>query len=294
MPKSEAYFLWKHEKNPFGKSKVLLAKEGAKIIGLRAFMHWRWASKQKTITAVRAVDTATDPIFQGKGIFKKLTMQAVEECKAEGIGMVFNSPNPISMQGYLKMGWSIAGKMPLYFGMGSLVPRFFAEKDVDILYAPYAADAAIKLLDKDWALPVSPFFLHTPIDYNYINWRYKECPVVKYGALIEPGKFGFIFRLKQRNRFIELRICEAWVEPGSSAHSTANTALKIIIKRIRPAVISCAPSPLFSYDGKKIKGLWGPFLKGPVTTIRHLNLNDLENFTHFNQWQPSIGSMELF
>jgi hypothetical protein len=31
--------------------------------------------------------------------------------------MVFNSPNPISMQGYLKMGWSLAGRLPIYVGM---------------------------------------------------------------------------------------------------------------------------------------------------------------------------------
>ena len=121
MPKSEAFFLWKHEKNPFGRSKILVAKENDSIIGLRAFMHWKWVSQQEIVSAVRAVDTATDPAWQGKGIFKKLTLQAVEECKNEGVDMVFNSPNPVSMQGYLKMGWEIAGRMPVYLGAGSIV-----------------------------------------------------------------------------------------------------------------------------------------------------------------------------
>jgi hypothetical protein len=56
IPKSEAYFIWKHIKNPFGKSKILLAKEYGKIVGLRAFMKWQWESQTSTITAVRAVD----------------------------------------------------------------------------------------------------------------------------------------------------------------------------------------------------------------------------------------------
>ena len=68
IPKSEAYFIWKHLKNPFGHSKILLAKEDGKIVGLRAFMKWQWEIQSTTITAVRAVDTATDSAFQGKGI----------------------------------------------------------------------------------------------------------------------------------------------------------------------------------------------------------------------------------
>src|SRR4051812_2685130 len=72
--KTENFFLWKHAQNPFGSSKILLAIEDEKIIGIRAFMYWNWVSDKQVISAVRAVDTATDPDFQGKGIFKKLTM----------------------------------------------------------------------------------------------------------------------------------------------------------------------------------------------------------------------------
>ena len=97
MPKSEAYFLWKHINNPFGKSIILLAKEDGKIIGIRTFMHWRWVNQHEIITAVRAVDTATHPDFQGRGIFSKLTMQAVDTAIQHKIGFVFNTPNPISM-----------------------------------------------------------------------------------------------------------------------------------------------------------------------------------------------------
>ena len=137
IPKSEAYYIWKHEKNPFGKSKVLLAKENGKIVGVRAFMKWQWENQSTSITAVRAVDTATDPAFQGKGIFKKLTLQAVDECKSENAGFVFNTPNTISIQGYLKMGWFSIGKMPLLIGPGSLIPRFYKEQFADKIYEQY-------------------------------------------------------------------------------------------------------------------------------------------------------------
>ena len=49
MPKSEAFFIWKHEQNPFGPSKILLAREEGLIIGLCAFMQWDWISGDKKI-----------------------------------------------------------------------------------------------------------------------------------------------------------------------------------------------------------------------------------------------------
>lgn len=293
-PKTEAYFSWKHDQNPFGKSKVLLAIENDKIIGLRAFMYWSWVSQNEKLSAVRAVDTATDPAFQGKGIFKKLTLQVVDECKAEGVDMVFNSPNPISMQGYLKMGWSPAGRLPLYIGIGSLLPRFYSAETITGFYNEYSFEAAIKKLDSNWALPIATNFLHTPVHYKYLSWRYRDCPVAKYGAVIEPGKFGFVFRLKKLKKFMELRICEVWTESAPGADELAKKAFKKLTRKIRPALISSGASPLFSNGEKQITKFFGPYKKGPVITIRPLATDNLNNFEEFNHWQPSLGAMELF
>src|SRR5688500_14713579 len=73
LPKSEDYWRWKHINNPFGTSPVIIAKADGQIVGVRAFMRWAWESKSGRLEAVRAVDTATHPLHQGKGIFSKLT-----------------------------------------------------------------------------------------------------------------------------------------------------------------------------------------------------------------------------
>ncbi len=73
IPKSESLWTWKHELNPFGKSFVMVAEENEMIIGVRAFMQWHFERRGKLYYAIRAVDTATHPAYQGKGIFKKLT-----------------------------------------------------------------------------------------------------------------------------------------------------------------------------------------------------------------------------
>ena len=293
IPKSEAYFIWKHEKNPFGKSKILLAKEDGKIVGLRAFMKWQWETQSNSITAVRAVDTATGPAFQGKGIFKKLTLQAVEECKLENAGFVFNTPNTISIQGYLKMGWFSIGKMPLLIGPGSLIPRFYKEPFTEKIYEQYNSKKAFETLSQTWKVKSDAAIFHTPINKSFLQWRYNDCPIVKYGAIVEEGKFGIIFRLKKINRFIELRICEIWTEDDKMAGAAAKS-LRKLIKNIRPVMVSCAPSPLFSGGKKNLPGLFGPVKKGPITTLRPLAMEKLNTFEQFYQWGPSIGSMELF
>ena len=112
---SEKVWQYKHIYNPFGKSIVLIAVENEKIIGVRAFMRWEWQDESNKYMALRAVDTATHPQHQGKGIFKKLTLKAVDLAKSNNDNFIFNTPNEQSRPGYLKMGWKQVGK--IYVGL---------------------------------------------------------------------------------------------------------------------------------------------------------------------------------
>ncbi len=67
----------------------------------------------ETLRAVRAVDTATHPDHQGKGIFTKLTLGAIPDLDDDGVDLIFNTPNDKSRPGYLKMGWSEVGRVPV-------------------------------------------------------------------------------------------------------------------------------------------------------------------------------------
>ena len=112
--KSVAYWNWKHVDNPFGPSPVLVAEEDGDLIGVRAFMRGDWVQDGKVYRALRAVDTATHPAHQGKGIFKILTLQLVQDASNAGFDFIFNSPNAQSTPGYLKMGWEVWGKVPVH------------------------------------------------------------------------------------------------------------------------------------------------------------------------------------
>jgi GNAT superfamily N-acetyltransferase len=294
MPKSEDFFKWKHLHNPFGSSEILLAIHNDKIVGLRTFMYWRWEKKESAIRAVRAVDTATAKDYQGKGIFRNLTLRAAEICKEKGVAMVFNTPNPISKQGYLKMGWREAGRMPFFAGPGSFFPKRAGKGSGIRIPEDFDMDQCLALFPKNWEYDQDVPWYHTPLNYSFIRWRYLTCPVATYGMMGDPDRFGIIFRLKPLKGFVELRICESWVYPGKSNEKGFHSAYRQIISMIRPVLVTSAPSPFLGRKGKPAASLLGPFRKGPVVTIRPLSMENLEEFDNFNSWRPSIGSLELF
>lgn len=292
LPKSEAYWKWKHTDNFFGPSKVILAKEGDELIGVRAFMRWEWQRADARITAVRAVDTATHPAYQGKGIFRKLTMQAVDECKAEGVKMVFNSPNPKSMAGYLTMGWQLAGRMPMNVSMGSLFPRSYDESFASEVFSKYPVSFMLNELGDDWIYPAGDSLFQTPLTAAYLKWRYHLCPVATYGCCGTGKEFGFVFRLKRIGRFFELRICDIWYEQSNSLSPQAVRSFKALLKFIRPAIVTMAAGTPGSITRQL--SFWLSLRRGPLTTVRPLAENDLSLFLGFKHWAPSTGSMELF
>ncbi|MDO8362930.1 MAG: GNAT family N-acetyltransferase [Actinomycetota bacterium] len=106
-----ALFRWKHRRNPFGPSPMWVAVDDGRVVAVRVFMRWEFRRDGRVVRAVRAVDTATHPDYQGKGLFTALTLQGLAEVAAEGVELVFNTPNDQSRPGYLKMGWQEVGRL---------------------------------------------------------------------------------------------------------------------------------------------------------------------------------------
>ena len=107
------FFRWKHLENPFGESLLLVAELDGEIVGLRAFLRWGFTLGDRSLRAVRAVDTATRHDQRGKGIFSTLTKAALAELRTD-TDLVFNTPNGSSRPGYLKMGWQEVGRVPVW------------------------------------------------------------------------------------------------------------------------------------------------------------------------------------
>jgi len=154
-------FRWKHLENPFGKSYGLLALDGEKIIGLRMFMFWDFITEAGVKKAIRPVDTVTDEDYRGKGVFKKLTLDGLQNI-ADEYELIFNTPNNNSLPGYLKMGWRKLEDLD-YYRLGLINP--FTKS---FIYSSITIDQ-INSIDKDSILNS-----RTNISKEFLKWRYKD------------------------------------------------------------------------------------------------------------------------
>jgi GNAT superfamily N-acetyltransferase len=216
--RDRAFFAWKHLENPFGPSPAWGVWDGDRLVAFRTLLRWELVQGDASLRLVRAVDTATDPDFQGKGLFRTLTTQAVEELTADGVDAVFNTPNDQSRPGYLKMGWVELGRPTLLVQPASPVAlarmlraRVPAAKWSDpVTYGVPAAEVAGELRPAEieqWA---------TPRTAEHLAWRYGFEPL-HYRAVEVRGGHA-VFRVRQRGPLREVAIVD-WLsaEPDPAA-----------------------------------------------------------------------------
>jgi GNAT superfamily N-acetyltransferase len=231
VPRSEAFFRWKHLENPFGRSPIILAEEDGRLIGLRTMLRWELREGARRLPLVRAVDTATHPDAQGRGIFRRLTLEAVRRLTAEGVAGAFNTPNPKSGAGYLKMGWRTLGRVRVHVrpALGGLAARLRSSRSWDVSDAETAtlegvvASGLEASADKRWRTARTP---------EYLRWRYVSVPGIRYGAAIEPGAV-IVFRRRERRGLREVTVCEARLSTMTGAYR--------VLRRIAEGadVVSC-------------------------------------------------------
>lgn len=316
IPRSREYWAWKHERNPFGPSPVLVAEANGQIVGVRAFMRWSWSSREATIPAVRAVDTATHPDWRGRGVFSRLTQALVQEMRDEGVALVFNTPNEISRPGYLKMGWSSLGRVSLWVRprrwlrlTRALIKREREEgKGIDRDMAatgragPRPLSELVRASEREDFLERLPRFdarLSTRLTPEYLRWRYAAIPGFEYGAAWswEPDqRAAIVCRVRSHKGLRELRLCEAMVERGRRSIRQAARLIGVVARETRAdyaAAMAAAGTP------ERQALLWAGFVPaprlGPVLTVRPLtnHRGDPDPLLR-SSWHLSIGDLELF
>ena len=195
--RDEEYWTWKHERNPFGQSVMLLAECDSRLVGVRAFMRWRLSCGDAVIEAAKPVDTVTHPDYQRRGIFSRLTTSACDDAKDQGIRLIFNTPNQNSAPGYLKLGWREVAQLPLYarwlrpvstvcdalrWKMGA---RHVPQAEAFFRGQPHAAGDVFES-DADLAALIAgqnrEGCLQTDRSVAFLRWRYAQHPHFPYFA----------------------------------------------------------------------------------------------------------------
>jgi GNAT superfamily N-acetyltransferase len=310
IPRHRAYWEWKHQHNPFGTSPILLAEAEDRLVGLRAFMRWRWQAGREAVPSVRAVDTATHPEWQGKGIFSRLTKLLVQEVTDEGVKLIFNTPNEKSRPGYLKMGWESLGRVDLWIRplrpLSALRRLLSGTPSSDAPPEPPGGPAGLKELLASADLhrfcerhseEIQTDSLHTPLSPEFLDWRYRAVPGFRYGALADFSQgdgAAFVFRAKRQGKLAELRITHVLAGRSAQGRRAARSLLRELCETPGFDYISTMAPP---GSGRFLVGtgfLPAPRL-GPILTVRTLSpfTSGLDPLAR-RSWAPAIGDLELF
>ncbi len=282
--KTEAVWRYKHVDNPFGKSLVLVAVENDEIIGVRALMRWKWQLGKQVFSAFRAVDTATHPQHQGKGVFKKLTLKAIEMAKENGDDFIFNTPNSQSLPGYLKMDWKEVGKLKIRVKPANPLNWLNTGKSYTVNNTCVEDQLANLVLDYN-TIKAGENKLCTLKSPEYLFWRYENNPLQKYEVKGDQD-FYLAGYIKEHKHFKELRITEHifFDDPGLQK---INRAVKEFSKKFGAHIITSAGLN----SGLEFSGNYGP-----VLTLRNVNLdlNQNQELLQLNNWTYTLGDLELF
>src|SRR5262245_6410818 len=290
------YFAWKHEGNPFGASPAWVAvdRDGG-LLGFRTFLRWEFMRGPDVVRAVRAVDTATRPDIQRRGIFSRLTMTAVQAMIGDDVEFVFNTPNARSLPGYLRMGWLRVGRLPVGVRPSSVrhltrvaQARGPAEKwslPTEAGVPAVEALADVGSVERLLAAVRDTTDLRTRRSVDYLRWRY-GFPDLRYRALtagptVEEGMV--VFRLRRRRRAIEAVICDVLVPFDDQKWATHLCRHVLAVTGADYALRAGRSS-----SGHGFVPLPG---QGPILTWRALTSPTMPSR---RDWDLSLGDVELF
>jgi hypothetical protein len=284
---------------------MLVAEADEQVVGLRAFMRWEFVAEGRRFRAVRAVDTATHPDYQGRGIFSALTRQAIEALRLQ-TDFVFNTPNQKSLPGYLKMGWGVVGRVPVsvrvrrpvHFARHAMSWRRELASD-----APPGARArtAAEVLSlprlEDLLASAEPYEgISTVRDAAYLRWRYASAPLLDYRAVVEPGRDVpaalAIFRVRPRGSLVEATVSEVIARRGDAA--AARRVLARVARASGADHLTCSfPRRSVAMSAARCAGFVR--VPGGVTLVVNPLGHRLEPDPHaLRSWATSAGDLEVF
>lgn len=291
-----AFFDWKHRANPFGSSPSWVAVDGDRVAGFRTFLRWEFEHPDGTVAAVRAVDTATHPDYRGRGIFRRLTLHAVEALGDDDARFVFNTPNERSRPGYVKMGWQDVGRLAIRVrprALSTLRRTLRARTAADMWSLPcedgMPAREALTRPEEIQALLASqppPTGLRTRRTAGYLLWRYGFEPLA-YRALAPDGDVSeglALFRLRRRGPATEVLV-------GEVLAAEADTRIR---RRLLGQVLRCSGADhavCAARDARRVGSYLPLPRQGPRLTWR--GLTPSATCPPLSAWRLSLGDVEL-
>jgi len=320
--KNEEFWRWKHCDNPFGRSYGLWARDDAasRAAALRILLRWKFTSRScGELKAVRAVDTATHPDYQRRGLFSQLTQRSIADLRADGTDLVFNTPNEKSWPGYQKMGWSLVDMRKIYFhplrpdrmmwrqlGLAdkpqSMDPDSYFRKDSTMPWRAFVdvfADDAWRLMEQ-WEDRRATTGWRTARSQAYYEWRYGQHPNVTYHVhaqllddTAQRSLAGFaILRANVRRGWQEVVLCELILADPS--FEVGRRLLRNLSRNVRADYIVAHFAPgTVEYSSIRGSGYIPIPRQGMRFAVCPLS-STADRVDRPDAWDLSLGDLEIF
>jgi hypothetical protein len=203
---------------------------------------------------------------------------------------VFNTPNDQSRPGYLKMGWQILGKPDATFrylpGAG-LSRRKKWDKAVESLH-----NFSFNVLDQQAGQDHADA-IRSHSGSQYYKWRYQQVPDRQYGFSTfntHDGVVGFIYYLRNRRGFTELRICDEIVlETAKQNNRLLDKGMNLLAAQFAGCVVT-----RLCRQGEKGSRLLRPFIPNITLKLPEDPSVLPVDVMNMNHWHFEMGALELF
>lgn len=196
VDRTREHWLWKFQANPAGRDYIRLAETpSGELVGQYAGLPVRVAWGETTQIFTQIIDVMVDRRFRlglkRPGLFAELANAYITDYLVSGkVPIGYGFPTPEAM----RIGQRVAGYVPLH-------PVERLVRDVDDRRGEPMSWRAARFriepvdrfgedVDRLWAQVGTRAGVATVRDAGYLNWRYADCPDVRYVMLAARRRFG--------------------------------------------------------------------------------------------------------
>lgn len=283
---------WRFRDNPAGKYFIKLMWDGDLLVGHYAVSPIIVKIEGVKQLTAHSLTTMTHPDYGGKGIFKTLALEIYNDlenkhdCKA-----VWGFPNTNSHYGFINsLGWKDINVLHT-LGLELDVEPILSEKNYDFIEVNEFNDELVNLFNK----PEHSTQVGICKSIEYLNWRYKQKPSVKYRFFYAKSQRGvnfFVTKLyHQKDGKTILNLVEAIVED----FVILNDVLKNVVAAYKQDIAQVTVWQnihLKSHRNFEKSG-FKPIM--PLTYLGALKMNNVSDlFFDFRNWTISMGDSDVF
>jgi GNAT superfamily N-acetyltransferase len=260
------YFDWQFLERPGGRPVAFCARqEGARpeaLAGVYLVMPATLLAGAHALDFSVSVYTATHPDYQRRGIFSRLAGLTYERCEKQGVAGTVGVPNNNSLPGFMRLGFTVLGRMELLARPASPLAGLRAPGrpggQVIEFKSPQDFSAIDCRLDRARALSGGVLFERGT---EFLAWRYLRCPGVRYrmfGFLDKGDRLAGFIALRRAVRgglpltvIVDFLVDRTAPDAGAAAAALLARAHLLALKTLAPVVIALA-NP-FSYEAAALQ-----------------------------------------